>query len=429
MDTKDDKYKELNPSLLPKTIADALIITQRLGLSHLWVDALCIIQDSSNDKASNIRSMDQVYARSEVTIIAGTADAATDGFLRHSDAPDYFVNPFKITIPLENDQFCSFSLGYARYYMPSKDPINRRAWTLQERVLSTRMLVYSYNGIKWACKTCEIDPASPPDAPQEFSRITHTLDLTNQDSESNDTTARAEWLLIRDDYSSRELSYDADRLLAIDGIAQVVARKTGWTYLKGLWKESLFLDLHWHRDATSDDGAENPLHPRPQTRVAPSFSWASVRGHVVDVDIELDPREVYHFQILDCNIGKSPPVGAGTIDSDLLRVKGLAIDLAWRSAKDGDLTNGWLIDNKEAQELIVGEVSLDALDSELNEGTQVSCIAMSVMNYENRVQSKWPVEGLVLLPTKDDRWRRVGYFRVYSVTMFDEVEQRIYEIL
>jgi hypothetical protein len=426
LETKDDKYKELDISLLPKTIVDALIVTQRLGLTHLWVDALCIIQNSHEDKALNIGLMDQIYQHSEVTIIAGTANAATEGFLKHSMAPTYFVNPFAISIPLSNGQLCSFSLGYSRYYEPSKDPINQRAWTLQERVLSTCMLIYSYNGIKWACKACEHDPASPPDAPKEFPRITHTLDVISQDIDSVGITTRAEWLLIRDAYSSRELSYEADKLLAINGIAQVVAGKTGWTYLKGLWKEFLFLDLHWHRDA--DIGAHSPLYPRPRTQVAPSFSWASMRGHVIDVESDLDPREAYHFQILDCSVGDSLPI-TGSIDRNFLRVKGLRVDLAWRSARDGDLTDGYLIDNEGDQELIVGEVSLDAMDAELTDRTRISCIAMSVLKYENRIRSKWPVEGLVLFPVKEGYYRRVGYFRLYSVSMFDDLEQQICDIL
>lgn len=36
-------------STLPKTIQDAISVTRRLVFDYLWVDALCIIQDSKED--------------------------------------------------------------------------------------------------------------------------------------------------------------------------------------------------------------------------------------------------------------------------------------------------------------------------------------------------------------------------------------------
>lgn len=34
---------------LPKTFQDAITITQQLGIGYLWIDSLCIIQDSPKD--------------------------------------------------------------------------------------------------------------------------------------------------------------------------------------------------------------------------------------------------------------------------------------------------------------------------------------------------------------------------------------------
>lgn len=35
---------------LAHTIQDAIRVTQSLGFSYIWIDALCIIQDSQDDK-------------------------------------------------------------------------------------------------------------------------------------------------------------------------------------------------------------------------------------------------------------------------------------------------------------------------------------------------------------------------------------------
>ena len=59
----------------PKTIRDAITLTQELGIRYLWVGSLCIVQDDMDGKASLIE-MHQVYHSSYLTIIAGVGDHA-----------------------------------------------------------------------------------------------------------------------------------------------------------------------------------------------------------------------------------------------------------------------------------------------------------------------------------------------------------------
>ncbi len=42
---------------IPQTIADAISVTNKLGIKYLWVDALCIIQDSTEDKNKELGIM------------------------------------------------------------------------------------------------------------------------------------------------------------------------------------------------------------------------------------------------------------------------------------------------------------------------------------------------------------------------------------
>ncbi|KAF8161872.1 hypothetical protein BJ912DRAFT_935747 [Pholiota molesta] len=46
---------------LPQTIADAILVANKLGLRYLWVDALCIIQDSAEDKVRELGAMAHIY--------------------------------------------------------------------------------------------------------------------------------------------------------------------------------------------------------------------------------------------------------------------------------------------------------------------------------------------------------------------------------
>lgn len=68
----------LQEEYLTKTIRDAMKLTERLGERYLWVDSLCIIQDSDLVRQQSIQDMDRIYADSLLTIVAGTCKSAND---------------------------------------------------------------------------------------------------------------------------------------------------------------------------------------------------------------------------------------------------------------------------------------------------------------------------------------------------------------
>jgi hypothetical protein len=47
---------------IPPTFKDAVEITRRLGIRYLWIDALCIIQDSPTDWAEESVKMAEIYS-------------------------------------------------------------------------------------------------------------------------------------------------------------------------------------------------------------------------------------------------------------------------------------------------------------------------------------------------------------------------------
>lgn len=66
---------------LPQTIQDAVRVYRELGLRHLWVDSLCIIQDDRKDWAQKVDRMRKVYQFSRVTIATHSAASCKEGFL------------------------------------------------------------------------------------------------------------------------------------------------------------------------------------------------------------------------------------------------------------------------------------------------------------------------------------------------------------
>ncbi len=57
-------------STLPKTFQDAVLLTRNLGIRYLWIDALCITQDSNQEWSHEASLMGDIYANSSFTISA-----------------------------------------------------------------------------------------------------------------------------------------------------------------------------------------------------------------------------------------------------------------------------------------------------------------------------------------------------------------------
>lgn len=61
---------------LSQTFKDAIIVTRRLGFRYLWIDALCIVQDSEQDWARESSQMARIYSKGALML---SAVAALDG--------------------------------------------------------------------------------------------------------------------------------------------------------------------------------------------------------------------------------------------------------------------------------------------------------------------------------------------------------------
>jgi len=68
---------------LPPTFADAVAVTKALGIRYLWIDSLCIVQNSKEDWHAEVARMAEVYENAFFTISADAAADANEGFLRY----------------------------------------------------------------------------------------------------------------------------------------------------------------------------------------------------------------------------------------------------------------------------------------------------------------------------------------------------------
>lgn len=77
-----DHEKEIHFHSLPQTFQDAIIVARKLGFRYIWIDSLCIIQDSPKDWQMECTKMADIYRYSSVTIAGAGASDSHAGFLQ-----------------------------------------------------------------------------------------------------------------------------------------------------------------------------------------------------------------------------------------------------------------------------------------------------------------------------------------------------------
>ncbi|CAG8978665.1 hypothetical protein HYALB_00011762 [Hymenoscyphus albidus] len=142
--------KGMSFQTLPPTFRDAIIVTRKMGYRYLWIDSLCIIQKDHDDWVKESERMQDYYKNAILTISPDSASGDHVGiFSENRLLPPSLI--IELTIGEE--------LGI-RKSVEMKSHVSKRAWTLQEFVLSPRSLQYMPDQLIWECytsKLCESD--------------------------------------------------------------------------------------------------------------------------------------------------------------------------------------------------------------------------------------------------------------------------------
>jgi hypothetical protein len=140
---------------LPKTFQDAIRTTRKLGHRHLWFDSLCIIQDSSEDWKHESSCIDRIYKFAKCNI-AGTsgADSSHGCFATSRKIPASLMKNFIIQLTIPNLPNAEYHVMRPHQFNSDviQAPLNERAWLLQERVLSQRVLHFTESQVYFECR-------------------------------------------------------------------------------------------------------------------------------------------------------------------------------------------------------------------------------------------------------------------------------------
>lgn len=288
----DDLKKEIPWQKLPKTFADAIQFSRSIGVEFLWIDSLCIKQDSNADWEQQAKAMGDIY-RSSYLNIAATGAVDSNGGLFHK-RDESSIPPLRVFIP-KISRLTPRSGSYFRYYDATVDsmwqreveqrPLCGRAWVVQERILPRRCLHFCERQLYWECPTlsaCETFPHGLLRAMDDTIsfKAYDPLQPNLLNSTGTFETGRHQgspaflsiWGRLVEVFTSAGITYSTDKLAAIAGMAKLLARTTKLEYFAGSWNCDIPNQLLWR--------TSKPSERREKDR-APSWSWASVNSPVL----------------------------------------------------------------------------------------------------------------------------------------------------
>jgi hypothetical protein len=257
--------KEISFDSLPLIIRDVVTITRELGIRYLWVDALCIVQDDIQDWQRESGAMIRIYSEAYFTIAAASASHCDGGILNKQDESQL------LTIQLKN-----FSLKAStptHRDQRESSPLSRRAWALQERELSPRILWFFKDMLGFECRETWATEAEPRGQAHLFdasgvrdrslglgtskwppkSQMENLGVPTSMPPSECNTLGEIylSWRTTVEEYSSRELTRASDKLPALSGLAHMVQASIGSQYVAGLWVNDFLRGLLWRRLRTT----------------------------------------------------------------------------------------------------------------------------------------------------------------------------------
>lgn len=282
--------------VLGQTLQDAIRVTMETGFQLVWIDSLCIIQDSSEDWLRQAPMMNEVYKNAAYNIAALDAKSDEEGFLFNCDpyvefgfsAPFATILGRKVgerrvgpTFEGTSEQECVLLRDSTLTFSHSSEmgsastcPLYKRGWVFQERNLARRILAFTRNGISWSC-----EHGTETEQGREFVRNT-TLQTYRGQIENNTPSMgfKNAWEEIVREYSKCQLTRQSDKLIAVGALAREVSGKG--EYLAGLWAADIWPQLGWRCQGWGFDTKAWLTPPREHLGsadyVAPSWSWASV---------------------------------------------------------------------------------------------------------------------------------------------------------
>ena len=401
-DTLEKRKSGIAFSELNRTFQDAVLVTRALRIRYIWIDSLCIVQDSDSDWQKESSLMGSVYSGGTINIAADAAEDGNQGFLSKKKP-----SCFSYTLPDEKSHGTMYmKTSKRKRWVEYSGNLRRRAWVLQEYALSPCSIRYGMNGITWECRHgCKYDSEVIFEENQFRRDMRATKNLPLQihaisplSSANTVSEIMALWRKIVMEYSRKELTFGEDVLPALSGLASLVHAATGDQYLAGIWRRDLPAALQWVPEYQG---------PRSTTYLAPTWSWAANKKSIpVDYPVSSAAQPIFKVKVLAAGV---VPLDVdypfGRVLDGFLKLEGLIQRGAFKRASPHSSTLKLVFGNDEKP--IKAAVGYAKCDGDTAMQPPIWCLQICVRPFNISLE----VHGLLILEEdkREKVFRRLAY--------------------
>lgn len=296
----ESRLELIEHSKLPQLFQHAVYVARKLHFRYLWIDALCIIQDSDKDWRQEAALMADIYRNSRLRIAAVAAKDPTEGFyfpnlilpsvdvshlvtkdLQSSPDANLYKSSCFLTLPMDFGVDVEQSL------------LSTRAWVFQEGLLSPRTLYFGDDCIHYESE--RVIMGLGENQPFRSASVKSRIDISDMESREGakepshssrsnlrfwDTSDA--WLHASEAYSRCRITFVKDKLIALSGIMKACQSRgrspyRGSKFYLGMWETTLCEDLLWVPSVEVKSKSE---FKQLASLGLPSWAWISYEGPV-----------------------------------------------------------------------------------------------------------------------------------------------------
>ncbi|KAK6851864.1 HET-domain-containing protein [Apiospora arundinis] len=313
-------------------VHDAVKVCRALAIRYLWVDA--------DDWERESQKMSSIYHNAAATICPISSNSCLEGFLNRTNHSVQVPFSSKVKQGIQGE----FTLRYTNTkfsFMDVGDPASEdfaeckwktRGWCFQEFHSSKLMIIFGPRKIQIITTEGVVVEGANEDSLQLSgfgNPVIPTLDKYVRDgADLNELDYHDQWMAMVELYGIRELSYEADRLPALSGLASLFKRALPQDkYLAGLWERDIHRQLFWNTSGTSHGSLEDLVMSFGAVEglyTAPSWSWMR-RKDLISFGYDKFNMDDYVDYRPECNYTKSSITPDGLDPTGRLRDASLLI--------------------------------------------------------------------------------------------------------